>query len=374
LAWTEETGDTMLALLGSITINIDPVLVKVGQFSLRWYGLMYVVGIAFGLLVMFPYARRLGLKDDAVWNIFWGTAIAALVGGRLYYILQSDPGSYLKNPGDILAFWQGGMAYFGAIFLGVPVLLLLARQQGVPLGLALDCVAILAPLAQALGRIGNIINGDVVGYPSGMPWATVYTNVHTFAPLNQAVQPAGAYELLFSLGLFVVLWPLRFRLHPAGLLFILYLSLPPLLGIRIEADEAAILGLALNFGGYATEILRAGIEAVPHGQTEAATALGLRPLRIFRHVILFPALRVSYPALASQFILILLGSSVVSAISAEELTATVNTLQSTTFRSFEFYFAATLIYLGLAAGARLALDGLFWAGFVRGRPAQRLTT
>ena len=157
-------------------------------------------------------------------------------------------------------------------------------------------------------------------------------------------------------------------------LFILYLSLPPLLGIRIEADEAAILGLALNFGGYATEILRAGIEAVPHGQTEAATALGLRPLRIFRHVILFPALRVSYPALASQFILILLGSSVVSAISAEELTATVNTLQSTTFRSFEFYFAATLIYLGLAAGARLALDGLFWAGFVRGRPAQRLTT
>ena len=215
----------MLALLGSITINIDPVLVKVGQFSLRWYGLMYVVGIAIGLLVMFPYARRLGLKDDAVWNIFWGTAIAALVGGRLYYILQSDPGSYLKNPGDILAFWQGGMAYFGAIFLGVPVLLLLARQQGVPLGLALDCVAILAPLAQALGRIGNIINGDVVGYPSGLPWATVYTNAHTFAPLNQAVQPAGAYELLFSLGLFVVLWPLRFRLHPAGLLFILYLSL-----------------------------------------------------------------------------------------------------------------------------------------------------
>jgi len=225
LAWTEETGDTMLALLGSITINIDPVLVKVGQFSLRWYGLMYVVGIAVGLLVMFPYARRLGLKDDAVWNIFWGTAIAALVGGRLYYILQSDPGSYLKNPGDILAFWQGGMAYFGAIFLGVPALLLLARQQGVPLGLALDCVAILAPLAQALGRIGNIINGDVVGYPSGLPWATIYTNAHTFAPLSQAVQPAGAYELLFSLGLFAVLWPLRFRLQPAGLLFVLYLSL-----------------------------------------------------------------------------------------------------------------------------------------------------
>jgi len=150
-------------------------------------------------------------------------------------------------------------------------------------------------------------------------------------------------------------------------LFIVYFSLPSL-GIRLDADEAAVLGLALNFGGYATEILRSGIEAVPRGQVEAATALGLRRMRIFRHVVLFPAIRVSYPGLAAQFILILLGSSVVSAISAEELTSTVNSLQSTTFRSFEFYFAATLIYLGMAAMARLLLDAVYWAGFVRGRP------
>ena len=151
-------------------------------------------------------------------------------------------------------------------------------------------------------------------------------------------------------------------------LFIVYFSLPSL-GIRIEADQAAVLGLALNFGGYAVEILRSGIEAVPRGQVEAATALGLRRLRIFRHVILFPAIRVSYPALAAQFILILLGSSVVSAISAEELTSAVNSLQSTTFRSFEFYFAALTIYLAMAAAARLLLDLTFWAAFTRGRPA-----
>ena len=151
-------------------------------------------------------------------------------------------------------------------------------------------------------------------------------------------------------------------------LFIVYFSLPSL-GIRMDADSAAVLGLALNFGGYAAEILRSGIEAVPHGQIEAATALGLRRLRIFRHVVLFQAIRTSYPGLASQFILILLGSSVVSAISAEELTSLVNSLQSTTFRSFEFYFAATAIYLGMAAAARLLLDTVYWAGFTRGRPA-----
>ncbi len=151
-------------------------------------------------------------------------------------------------------------------------------------------------------------------------------------------------------------------------LFIIYFSLPSL-GIRMEADDAAILGLGLNFGGYATEILRSGVEAIPHTQIEAATALGLSRFRIFRHVVLNPAIRICYPAMAAQFILILLSSSVVSAISAEELTSDVNTLQSTTFRPFEFYFAATAIYLVLAIGFRFGLDGLFWLGFQRGRPA-----
>ncbi|HEY8286903.1 MAG TPA: prolipoprotein diacylglyceryl transferase [Chloroflexota bacterium] len=215
----------MLALMASITISLDPVLVKLGSFSLRWYGLMYVVGIAIGLLVLQPYARRRAVTSDQLWNIFWGVAIAALVGGRLYYVLQSDPGSYVQHPGDLFAFWQGGMAFYGAIFLGIPVLLLLAYQQRVPLGVALDCVALFAPLSQAVGRIGNIINGDIVGYPSNAPWATIYTNSHSFAPLNTAVQPAAAYELLFGLALFAVLWPLRFRVRPAGMLFVLYLSL-----------------------------------------------------------------------------------------------------------------------------------------------------
>lgn len=151
-------------------------------------------------------------------------------------------------------------------------------------------------------------------------------------------------------------------------LFIIYFSLPGI-GIRMGADQAAVLGLGLNFGGYATEILRSGIEAVPRGQVEAAAALGLSRWRTFRHVVLVPAVRTCYPALAGQFILLLLGSSVVSAISALELTSEVNTLQSTTFRSFEFYFAATILYFMLAVAFRIGLDGLFWLGFVRGQPA-----
>ena len=142
-------------------------------------------------------------------------------------------------------------------------------------------------------------------------------------------------------------------------LFIIYFSLPAI-GLRLRADQAALLGMSVNLGAYATEIVRGGIEAIPFGQIEAARALGLRQLPIFRFIVLRPALRIVYPALVSQFILLMLGSSVVSSISAVDLTAVANTLQSTTFRAFEFYFAATLIYLVMALGFRLLLDAFGW--------------
>ena len=137
------------------------------------------------------------------------------------------------------------------------------------------------------------------------------------------------------------------------------------LGLRLRADEAALLAMTINLGAYATEIVRGGIEAIPFGQIEAARALGLRRGHIFRFIVVKPALRIVYPALVSQFILLMLGSSVVSSISAVDLTAVTNTLQSTTFRAFEFYFATTLIYLVMALGFRLLLDALGWALLTR---------
>jgi polar amino acid transport system permease protein len=144
-------------------------------------------------------------------------------------------------------------------------------------------------------------------------------------------------------------------------LFIIYLGLPRL-GIRLSPDVAALAALAINLGAYAIEIMRAGIEAVPRGQTEAATALGLRPWQIYRLVILVPALRNVYPALTGQFVLLMLGTSVVSAIAANELTATANDLQSRTFRAFEVYFVVAGLYLALTLVLRtlFALGDRLW--------------
>lgn len=145
-------------------------------------------------------------------------------------------------------------------------------------------------------------------------------------------------------------------------IFLIFFGLPAL-GLRLSANQAALLAMVVNVGAYAIEIMRAGIESIGRGQIDAGRALGLRPLQIFRHVVLMPALRAVYPALTSQFILLMLNSSVVSAISAEELTSAANDIQSRTFRSFEIYIVVTFIYLGLSLGFAALFRGLQGVAF-----------
>jgi polar amino acid transport system permease protein len=139
-------------------------------------------------------------------------------------------------------------------------------------------------------------------------------------------------------------------------IFLIFFGLPSI-GVRLSADQAAVIALVFNFGAYATEIVRAGIDAVPRSQIEAGQSLGLTWFENFYHVVLFPALERVYPALVSQFTLLMLGSSIVSAIGANELTSAANSVQSRNFRSFEVYAIATLMYLCLT----LCFRSLFWA-------------
>lgn len=132
-------------------------------------------------------------------------------------------------------------------------------------------------------------------------------------------------------------------------IFFIFFGLPSA-GLRMSPNSAALLALVVNFGAYGTEIIRAGIESIHKGQVEAGTALGLSRLQIFRYVIMKPALRTVYPSLTSQFIYLMLTSSVVSVISANELAAAGNDLQSATFASFEVYIVITLMYLVMSIG------------------------
>ncbi len=140
-------------------------------------------------------------------------------------------------------------------------------------------------------------------------------------------------------------------------LFFIFFGLPSL-GIRLPEWQAAVLAMVFNLGAYATEIIRAGIDATPKGQIEAGASLGMTGPQIFRYVVLGPAMAKIWPALISQIVIVMLGSSVCSQIAAEELSFAANFIQSRNFRPFEVYFVATALYLALAVGLRWILSRL----------------
>jgi len=147
-------------------------------------------------------------------------------------------------------------------------------------------------------------------------------------------------------------------------LFIVFFGLPSL-GVRFDAMTAALIALSVNLGAYTTEIIRAGLEAVPRAQIEAGYSLGLSGTQVFRHVVLAPAIRIVYPALTSQFVLMMLATSIVSQISAPDLFHIASIIQSRTFRDFEIYAVIALVYLALALILKLLFAAIAQIAFAR---------
>jgi His/Glu/Gln/Arg/opine family amino acid ABC transporter permease subunit len=138
-------------------------------------------------------------------------------------------------------------------------------------------------------------------------------------------------------------------------LFFIFFGLPAL-GLKLGEWQAAIIAVVFNLGAYSTEIIRSGIQAIPRGQIEAASSLAMTKAQTFVHVVLRPSLAKVWPALASQIVIVMLGTSVCSQIAAEELTFAANFIQSRNFRAFETYIIVALMYFVLSFIVRWALN------------------
>ena len=149
-------------------------------------------------------------------------------------------------------------------------------------------------------------------------------------------------------------------------IFLVYFGLASL-GLKLPAFTVALAALTINVGAYATEIMRAGFDSIHKGQLEAAECLALSRRQVYWHVVLLPAMERVYPALTSQFVLLMLASSVCSQISAEELTAVANFVQSDTYRPLETYVLVGLAYVLLSLAMRAGFWGLGLVLFPRRR-------
>ena len=194
-------------MAGAVTIGIDPLL-ELGPVTLAWHGIMTAVGIVVGGWLATRYGRELGLDTQRLQTAVVIAAIAGIVGARAFYLLVAEPESLLR-PGD----WLGtrGFAIYGAVIVAPLAAWAYFRRAG--LGSPyLDALAAGFPLGLAVGRIGDVINGEHYGPVTDAPWGFRYTHSDAEVPSALlAYHSGGFYEVVLGLAMFALVWPLRHR-------------------------------------------------------------------------------------------------------------------------------------------------------------------
>ncbi|GAB4577377.1 MAG: prolipoprotein diacylglyceryl transferase [Anaerolineales bacterium] len=209
-----------------ITIGIDPVIFSIGHFMVRWYGIIVVTAIILGVWLTAREAERKGFQKQAIYDAALWVVLGGLLGARLFHVLDHWPHEYAANPVRALYVWEGGLAIWGGVVGGLIAVALLAWRQAWNLPRLLDAVAPGLVLAQAVGRVACIITGDAMGKPTTGPIGFAYTSPNAMVPeLGVYYTPMPLYEILANLGIFALLWQLRKKHWPDGLLFLVYLVL-----------------------------------------------------------------------------------------------------------------------------------------------------
>ena len=209
-----------------ITINIDPVIFSIGHFMFRWYALIVITAITVGIWLAAREAERKGFKKEEIYDVAMWVVFPGILGARLFHVLDHWGHEYAANPIRALYIWEGGLAIWGAVVFGALAVAVIAWRRSWRLPKLLDAAVPGLVLAQAIGRIACIITGDAMGKPTSGPFGFAYTSPEAMVPkLGVYYTPMPVYEIIANLGIFALLWQLRKRNWPDGLLFLVYLTL-----------------------------------------------------------------------------------------------------------------------------------------------------
>ncbi|HEX9092099.1 MAG TPA: prolipoprotein diacylglyceryl transferase [Anaerolineales bacterium] len=209
-----------------ITIGIDPIIFSLGHFHLRWYSLIVISAIVIGVWLVMREATRKGFKKDDILDAAMWVIMGGLIGARLFHVLDHWPDRFAADPIQALYVWQGGLAIWGAVAGGLVVIAFIAWRHSWNLRRLLDAAVPGVVLGQAIGRFACIITGDAMGKPTNGPIGFAYSNPGAMVPqLGVYYTPMPVFEIVANLGIFALLWQLRKRNWPDGLLFLVYLTL-----------------------------------------------------------------------------------------------------------------------------------------------------
>jgi prolipoprotein diacylglyceryl transferase len=230
--------------------NVDPILFSIGPISVRWYGLLFMIGFMVGYKLMRDIFTRDGLSTDSLDSFLMYLIVGTTVGARLGHCLFYAPGYYFAHPLEIPKIWEGGLASHGG-FIGVFVATwLFSRRYKLPLLYLLDRVAIFGLFTGSLIRIGNLMNSEIVGRPTNVPWAFVFAHVDQVPRHPTQIYESAAYFLISFTA-----WRLEQKKHstlPNGMIlgFILAAGFAARFGLEFfkENQEAFEQGMVLNMG------------------------------------------------------------------------------------------------------------------------------
>lgn len=209
-------------LISYIVWNIDPEIFSLGPLSIRYYGLLWALSFLFGYMIFERIVKRESLPENYLDTLTIYMAIGTIVGARLGHCLFYQPGYYLAHPIDILKIWEGGLASHGAAIGIILALYLFSRRTKRPLIYILDRIVITVALAGVLIRLGNLMNSEIYGIQTSLPWGFIFKQNNEIVPKH----PTQIYEALsYLVGLIVLLWVyIKSDAKPRpGLLFGLFL-------------------------------------------------------------------------------------------------------------------------------------------------------
>lgn len=214
-----------MSILNYITWDVSPTIFSIGSFEVRWYGLLFALAFVFGQRILTKIYVAEGRTEGDVDVITLYMIIGTVVGARLGHTLFYQPEYYLSNPIEILKIWEGGLASHGATIGILLALWLFSRKQQFDYMWVLDRIVIVVALGGALIRIGNLMNSEIFGRPTDLPWGFIFVRQSEYSHVPR--HPTQLYESLSVFLLFVLLywlWKKYKSAIPKGLLFGIFVT------------------------------------------------------------------------------------------------------------------------------------------------------
>ena len=241
----------IFAPLLSIDIGIDPVLFDFAGIEVTWHGLFTALGVIGGVAVSGYFARRAGYPEDMIYNVALSLVIGGIIGARALYVIENWS-QFENNLGDIVAINTGGISIYGALIGGTIGGWLYAYFRKVPnIPRGADIAVLGGIVGMAIGRVGDIINGEHFASDTDLPWGVIYTDPQSpsfqhFGAAALPQHPAVAYEMIGDLLIFALLVLVYVRIPRAGVTFFAWMLLYGLLRTLVSflrLDDIVLAGL-----------------------------------------------------------------------------------------------------------------------------------